>query len=597
VPDTLGNLRRTHTCGALRAGDVDRDVVLLGWVHRVRDLGSLVFLDVRDRFGVTQVVARDDAAILERAKQLKTEYVVAVLGTVERRSDDTINPKLGTGEVEVLARELRVLNEARRPPFSIADDGPVTEEMRLRYRYLDLRRSRVQQNLLLRHRVMVAIRNYFDAAGFAEIETPILTKSTPEGARDYLVPSRVHPGEFYALPQSPQLFKQILMIAGLDRYFQIVRCFRDEDLRADRQPEFTQVDVEISFADEELVFGLIEPAIAAIFGEIGVEIPRPFPRITYAEAMARYGSDKPDLRFGMPIEDVSRLFEASGFVPFREAVAEGGVVRGMTVPGLGGSSRRELDELVDQARQLGAAGLVWVRRSAEGAIQSPALKAAGEAALAGVLEAAGTGSPDLLLLAAGPADPTSRMLGQLRLALGRKLGLMKPDEFAFAWVVDFPLFEWDEAEGRFASMHHPFTSPAEADLGRLESDPGAVRARAYDLVLNGSEIGGGSIRIHDPAMQATIFRLLNISDEDAKLRFGFFLEALDYGTPPHGGIALGLDRIVAILAKENSIREVIAFPKTAAAIDLMAGAPSPVEERQLRELHVRVRAPRGGAGE
>jgi aspartyl-tRNA synthetase len=592
----LGSLRRTHTCGALRVTDVDSDVVLLGWVHRIRDLGSLVFLDVRDRFGVTQAIVRDDEKLIEQARQLKTEYVVAVIGVAERRSPDTINPKLDTGEMEVLVRELRVLNEARRPPFSIADEGPVTEEMRLRYRYLDLRRAGMQRNLLLRHRVMMAIREYFDAAGFLEVETPILTKSTPEGARDYLVPSRVHPGEFYALPQSPQLFKQILMIGGLDRYFQIVRCFRDEDLRADRQPEFTQVDVEMSFASEDLVFSLIEPLVAAMMRVIGVEVPLPFPRMPYSEAIRRYGSDKPDLRFGMPIDDVSRAFEGAGFAPFREAVEVGGVVRGIVVPGLGGSSRRELDEVVEQARQLGAAGLVWVRHSPDGTLQSPALKSAGEAVLRAAAEAAHARQEDLLLLAGGPAEATSKLLGQLRLSFGRKLGLLKPDQFAFTWVVNFPLFEWDEQERRHVSMHHPFTSPAEEDLAELERDPGGVRARAYDLVLNGSEIGGGSIRIHDPELQATIFRLLNISDEDARLRFGFFLEALEYGTPPHGGIALGLDRFVAILAGESSIREVIAFPKTAAAVDLMAGAPSVVEPRQLRELHIALRelTARGG---
>ncbi|MGE3844854.1 MAG: aspartate--tRNA ligase [Vicinamibacterales bacterium] len=590
MPDKLGTLRRTHTCGELRPSDVDRDVVLLGWVHRIRDLGSLLFIDIRDRFGVTQVIVRDDEALIERAKQLKTENVVAVLGLVERRSAETVNNKIETGDVEVLARELRLLNDARRPPFPIADEGPVAEETRLRYRYLDLRRARLQQNLILRHRVMMAIRRHFDEQGFLEIETPILTKSTPEGARDYLVPSRVHDGEFFALPQSPQLFKQILMIGGLDRYFQIVRCFRDEDLRADRQPEFTQVDVEISFANEELVFSLMEPVIVAIFKEIGVDVRTPFPRMTYREAMDRYGSDKPDMRIAWPIHDLSATFAATEFRPFREALDDGGCVRGLVVPGLGGSSRRELDELVELAQQLGSAGLIWVRRSAEGAIQSRS-KGVGEGALEAALQSTAAGANDLLLLAAGPGEATSKLLGQIRLTLARKLGLLKPDEFAFTWVVDFPLFEWDDEEKRWNSMHHPFTSPAEGDMERLESDPGAVSARAYDLVLNGSEIGGGSIRIHDPAMQATIFRLLNISDEDAKLRFGFFLEALEYGTPPHGGIALGLDRIVAILAGESSIREVIAFPKTAAAVDLMSGAPSPVEERQLRELHIAIRRP------
>jgi aspartyl-tRNA synthetase len=591
MPVPLGSLRRTHTCGALRRGDVGQSVVLLGWIHRIRDLGALVFLDVRDRYGLTQVVARDDAAVLAAAKQLKTEFVVAVLGEVEPRDPETVNPKIETGEVEVRAREIRVLSEARRPPFPIADDGPVAEETRLKYRYLDLRRPRLQQNLILRHRVAMAVRRYFDSQGFVEIETPVLTKSTPEGARDYLVPSRVHPGEFYALPQSPQIFKQILMISGFDRYFQVVRCFRDEDLRADRQPEFTQIDVEISFADEALVFSLIEPAIAAIFREIGVEVPLPFPRMPYAEAMARYGSDKPDLRCGMPIEDLSGIFADTPFAPFRDALAAGGAVRGFVVAGAGASSRRELDELVDQARQLGAAGLVWVRESGDGAVQSPAVKAAGEDALRRARSQAGAGPGDLLLLAAGPAEATSRMLGQLRLQIARRAGLLRPDHFAFTWVVDFPLFEWDDTEGRFVSMHHPFTSPAEADLPHLADRPGEVRARAYDLVLNGSEIGGGSIRIHDPALQAQIFRLLRIGDAEARERFGFFLDALEYGAPPHGGIALGLDRIVAILAGEGSIREVIAFPKTAAAVDLMAGAPSPVGDRQLRELHLQVRRP------
>ncbi|MCL4847096.1 MAG: aspartate--tRNA ligase [Acidobacteria bacterium] len=586
MPDHLGDLRRTHTCGALRASDVGQRVVLLGWVHRVRDLGSLVFFDVRDRHGLTQVIARDNPALVEAVKRLRPEMVVAVLGEVEHRDADTVNPKLPTGQVEVVVHDLRLLNDARRPPFQIGDDS-VAEETRLRYRYLDLRHPRMQRNLELRHRVAMAIRRYFDSQGFLEIETPILTKSTPEGARDYLVPSRVHPGEFFALPQSPQIFKQILMIAGLDRYFQIVKCFRDEDLRADRQPEFTQVDVEISFANQELVFGLIEPAIAAIFREIGVEIRTPFARLAYADAMARYGSDKPDLRCGMPIQDLSAVFGGTPFGPFREALGAGGVVRGFVVTGRGAASRKELDELVEQARQLGAAGLVWARRNAEGVVQSSILKAVGEPAVVAALDAAGAGPADLLLVAGGAPEATSKVLGQLRLAIAKKQGLLRPDEFAFTWVIDFPLFEWDAEQQRHAPMHHPFTSPAEEDLGRLESAPGDVRAKAYDLVLNGSEIGGGSIRIHDPKLQATIFRLLNISDEEAALRFGFFLEALEHGTPPHGGIALGLDRIVAILAGEQSIREVIAFPKTAAAVDLMSGAPSTVDPQQLRELHLR----------
>ena len=590
MAELLGDLHRTHTCGALRPADNGKDVVLLGWVHRIRDFGSLLFFDIRDRHGLTQVVARDVPAIVERAQELRTEHVVAVIGTVEPRSADTVNPKLATGEVEVLAREIRVLNEARRPPFQIDDDAPVSEEMRLRYRYLDLRRERMQRNLVLRHRAALAVRKYFDSQGFVEIETPILAKSTPEGARDYLVPSRVHPGEFYALPQSPQIFKQILMISGFDRYFQIVKCFRDEDLRADRQPEFTQVDVEISFATQQLVFELIEPCIAAVFAEAGLTVPRPFPSMPYAEAIAKYGSDKPDLRFGLPIVDLSAACGTTTFTPFRQAMDAGGAVRGLVVPGAGAWSRREIDELAEQAKQLGAPGLVWIRRSAEGALQSSAQQAVGEDTAAWLLSTAEAGPQDLLVIGAGQADATSKWLGQMRLGFGKKLGLVRPDQFAFTWVVDFPLLEWDETERRYVSMHHPFTSPVDADLGKMDSDPGSVRAKAYDLVLNGSEIGGGSIRIHDPQLQARIFRLLNITDEEARSRFGFFLEALEYGTPPHGGIALGLDRTVAIIAGENSIREVIAFPKTAAAVDLMAGAPSTVDPRQLKELSLTVAA-------
>jgi aspartyl-tRNA synthetase len=591
VAEHLGDLTRTHTCGALRAEDVGADVVLLGWVHRVRDLGGLLFIDLRDRAGLTQIVFdKDDQQQMAKAKRLRSEYVIAVKGRVQRRSPETKNPKIATGEVEVMVRQLIILNEARTPPFPIADDSPVSEEIRLKYRYLDLRRPRVQANLGLRHRVTMAIRRYFDAHGFWEIETPILTKSTPEGARDYLVPSRGHPGEFYALPQSPQIFKQILMISGIDRYVQIVKCFRDEDLRADRQPEFTQVDVEIAFARPELVFDVIEPLMRDIFAVIGRGIETPFPRMRYDDAIAKYGSDKPDLRPGMPIQDIGELFRQSSFRVFREAVETGGSVRGFVVPGAARYSRSELDELVDLARQFGASGLIWARRTADGAIASSVLKAMGEEAVRQMLDATSTAPNDLLLVAAGEPEATSKMLGQLRLHLARKESLLKPDEYALLWVVDFPLLEWDPEERRYMSMHHPFTSPIDDDLARIETEPGKVRAKAYDLVLNGSEIGGGSIRIHDAALQSRIFSLLNISAEEARNRFGFFLEALEYGTPPHGGIALGLDRITALLAGENSIREVIAFPKTAAAVDLMSGAPSPVDERQLRELHL---LPRG----
>ena len=587
MTEQLGELTRTHTCGALRAGDVGADVVLLGWVHRVRDLGGLLFVDVRDRAGVAQIVFdKDDEALIAKAKRLRSEFVVGASGRVRRRSAETENAKLATGEVEVVVRQLTLLNEAKTPPFPIVDDTPVSEDVRLKYRYLDLRRPRLQANIGLRHRVTAVIRRYFDANGFWEIETPILTKSTPEGARDYLVPSRVHPGEFFALPQSPQLFKQILMISGVDRYVQICRCFRDEDLRADRQPEFTQVDVEVSFARPDTIFGIIEPLMREVFAVIGREIVTPFQRMPYAEAVAVYGSDKPDLRCGMPIQDLRELFRESSFRVFREIVAGGGTVRGFVVKNAAGYSRSEVDGIVDQAKLLGAAGLIWARRAEGRAITSSVMKALGEDEIRRMLDAAAAGNGELLLVAAGEPDATSKLLGQLRLALARQKGLLNPDEYAFAWVVDFPLLEWDPEARRYNSMHHPFTSPHDADFDLLEREPGKARAKAYDLVLNGNEIGGGSIRIHDASVQKQVFSLLNISPEEAKLRFGFFLEALEYGTPPHGGIALGLDRMIAVLAGENSIREVIAFPKTAAAVDLMCDAPSPVDSKQLKELHL-----------
>jgi aspartyl-tRNA synthetase len=587
--DQLGDWTRTDTCGALRAADIGREVTLLGWVHRVRDLGALVFLDVRDRYGLTQVVFQEGQAILDTAKRLRAEFVVGVRGLVRPRDAEAVNPRMPTGEVEVAAVEFRVLNDAAVPPFQIADEAALaSDDLRLRHRYLDLRRPKLQANIGLRHRVTMAVRKYFDEQGFWEVETPVLGKSTPEGARDYLVPSRVHPGEFYALPQSPQLFKQLLMIAGTDRYFQIVKCFRDEDLRADRQPEFTQVDVEMSFARPQLVFDMIEPLMQQVFRVIGRDIPRPFGRMAYADAMARYGSDKPDLRCGLPIQDLSALFADSPFTPFRDALAARGVVRGFVVPGGAKYSRKHLDTLTEQARQAGAAGLVWVRYADDG-VKSPALKGAGEPALRLALERTGAGGQDLLLVAAGGPDSTSKALGQLRLAVAKEERLLQPDAFAFTWVTDFPMFEWDEEAKRFAAMHHPFTSPVPEDLDCLEHEPGRVRAQAYDLVLNGSEIGGGSIRIHDASIQARVFRAIGLTDEEAAHRFGFFLQALRYGTPPHGGIALGLDRIVAILAGEPSIREVIAFPKTAAAVDLMTGAPTDVDERQLRDLQLSVR--------
>jgi aspartyl-tRNA synthetase len=584
MAEQLGDWTRTHTCGALRTTDLDTDATLLGWVHRVRDLGGVLFIDIRDRDGVSQVVFRDNDELLAKAKRLRPEYVVGVRGLVERRSPETVNPKLATGEVEVLARELRLLNEAKTPPFQIAEDTPVSEDVRLKYRYLDLRRPRLQGNIGLRHKVAYAIREYFNEQGFWEIETPILTKSTPEGARDYLVPSRVHPGEFYALPQSPQIFKQILMIGGMDRYFQITRCFRDEDLRADRQPEFTQVDVEMSFASPDLVYALIEPLVQRVFAVVGKTVPAPFRRMPYAEAIAKYGSDKPDLRYGLEISDVSKAFVDSEFRVFRQIVADGGVIRGVAVPGGNKYTRNQIDGIVDLAKQIGFGGLIWVR---PGEPPTSSVKALSEGSLRTAIAGMAASADDLVLLAGGPADSTSMLLGQLRQAIARRENLLDPEKFELLWVTDFPLLEWSAEDGRWYSMHHPFTSPLDQDSEKLENDPGSVRAKAYDLVLNGSEIGGGSIRIHAADLQARVFKRLGISDEEAKARFGFFLEALEYGTPPHGGIALGLDRMVAILAAESSIREVIAFPKTAAAVDLMADAPSPVDPKQLRELHLR----------
>ena len=576
---------RTHTCGALRAADAGRSVRLQGWVHRVRDLGGVIFFDLRDRYGLTQVVVRAGSGVSEVANRVRPEFVVSVDGIVEARSSDSVNPRMPTGEIEVVASGLEILNEAKTPPFPLNDDTQVAEETRLRYRYLDLRRPALQRNLILRHKVALAARQHFDREHFLEIETPILTRSTPEGARDYLVPSRVHPGEFFALPQSPQIFKQILMIAGMDRYVQIVRCFRDEDLRADRQPEFTQIDVEMSFATEDLVYGVVEGAIVAMFAAAGISVETPFPRISYDDAMLKYGSDKPDLRPGMEIADLLPIF-VDALPDFVNVVPEAKrAIRGFIVKGAGSYSRKQLDDLVAAGTQLGGR-IAWARVG-DGGIASSALKLLGADRLQRAFETAGGEKGDLLLFMGGNADQVADVLGRLRLQVAKAAGLLNADDFKFLWVTEFPLLAWNPDENRWDSMHHPFTSPRPEDVPLLESSPDKVRARAYDLALNGSEIAGGSIRIHRAEVQRQVFRLLGISDADAKARFGFFLDALEFGTPPHGGIAFGLDRIVSLMCGEASIRDVIAFPKTAQAVDLMAGAPSSVDDKQLRELRIK----------
>ncbi len=575
--------------GTIGTEDVGNRVKLQAWVQRRRDHGGLVFLDLRDRSGVVQVVLHPDERpeAAQALAAVRGEWVVEVEGEVLRRGPEHVNRDLPTGEVEVVADRAAVLSRSEPPPFALDGKGDAAEEIRLHYRYLDLRRPELQKNFMLRDKVALAVRNFFHERGFVDVETPVLTKSTPEGARDYLVPSRVHRGSFYALPQSPQLFKQILMVAGFERYIQIARCFRDEDLRADRQPEFTQIDVEMSFPTEEDVFELIESLFARVFPLAGISPPAVYPRMTYAEAMARYGSDKPDLRFGLPIVDLSERLGASGFRGFKETVAAGGVVRGFAVPGAAGASRKEVDGWAEIARRAGAAGVLTLRRQG-GEIAFQVKNALTEAELQVAAEALGLEEGSLALLVAAPAQTAAVALGTLRLELARTYKLIPEGRHAFLWVTEFPLLEWGEEEGRWFAMHHPFTSPDPRDLGKLESDPGAVRARAYDMVMDGLELGGGSIRIHDPELQSRTFKLLGIAPEEAQARFGFFLEALRYGAPPHGGIALGLDRIVMLMAGASSLRDVIAFPKTASATDMMTEAPSEVDAKQLRDLGIAV---------
>jgi aspartyl-tRNA synthetase len=591
--ETMEGLKRTHLCGSLRKEQINEKVVLMGWVNKRRDHGGLIFIDLRDRSGLVQVVLSPDIAreAFEKAETVRNEYVIAVAGIVRMRPEGTFNFSLPTGEVEVEVTELRILNTAKTTPFYIAENIEVDETVRLQYRYLDLRRPDMQKALAIRHKTCKAIRDFLDEKGFLEIETPMLTKSTPEGARDYLVPSRVHPGKFFALPQSPQIFKQILMVAGFDKYYQIVRCFRDEDLRADRQPEFTQLDMEMSFVEREDVLTLVEEMMAYIFhSTLGVELETPFPRLTYQEALDRFGSDKPDLRFGLELKDITDLVADCQFKVFASVCAQGGRVKGLRVPGCSHYSRKDIDDLTKMAAVYGAKGLAWISLGDEGP-KSPILKffSAGELeALFARLEA---GSGDLLLFVADRPEVAEASLGFLREEFGKRLQLIDHDQFSFCWVVDFPLLEYDQEEKRYVAIHHPFTSPVEEDLELLEKDPARVRAKAYDLVLNGVEIGGGSIRIHRREIQEKLFSLLGLSPEEAKEKFGFLLEAFEYGTPPHGGIAFGLDRLVMLLAKKNTIRDVIAFPKTQSAADLMTGAPSFVSDKQLKELHIKTDFP------
>jgi aspartyl-tRNA synthetase len=596
--ESMGGMRRTHSCGALRATDVGRTVTLMGWVFRRRDHGGLIFLDLRDREGVTQLVFHPTTGttVHEAAGRVRAEFVLAVEGTVALRPPGTVNAGLATGEVEVVVDRLRILNESKPLPFPLDESQETVEPLRLKYRYLDLRRPPMLRALRLRDQVCRATRDYLHGEGFLEVETPMLTRSTPEGARDFLVPSRLTPGSFYALPQSPQLFKQILMVGGVERYFQIVRCFRDEDLRADRQPEFTQIDIETAFLDRDDFLPIMEGLVTEIFRRAaGIELPRPFRRLSWDDAMRRFGSDKPDLRFGLELVDCSELFRDGAFQVFAQIVARGGAVQALTVPGAS-FSRKDLDDLVERAKGAGAKGLVWVRLN-EGALQSPAARLL-EPLREALMARTGARVGDVVLLVADRMPLAATILGRLRVELAQRLGLVPRGAYELLWVLDFPLVEWNEEEHRWDAMHHPFTAPRDVDAEAGLADPAAARAKAYDLVLNGQEIGGGSIRIHSRPLQQRVFELLGIGEVEARAKFGFLLDALEYGAPPMGGIAFGLDRITAILGGFESIRDVIAFPKTQKGTCPLTDAPTPVADRQLRELGIdlRVTAPAETAG-